>query len=276
MTSYLENKIDWRNPQIVSILDELPLWSAPFGLMLLDHIPMKAGMTVLDIGFGTGFPLLEIAHRLGNSCTVYGIDPWQEALARAQEKAEKTHLHNVHLVCGDAAAMEFASNTFDLIVSNTGINNFANVPQVLSECYRVARDGAHILLTTNPVGHMHEFYTVYEETLHAMGLEKYSSALHSQRDQRLSIKVIGSLLQQARFRLCATHSHHYVMRFVDGTAFLNHHLIRLGFLDGWKAILPTDQVVPVFAALEKRLNKVAHDMSELRVSIPVVCIDAEK
>jgi arsenite methyltransferase len=43
------------------IYDELPLWSAPFGLTLLDTIRMKKGIRVLDIGSGAGFPMLEIA-----------------------------------------------------------------------------------------------------------------------------------------------------------------------------------------------------------------------
>lgn len=276
MPLYLENPIDWKDPRIVSILDELPLWSAPFGLMLLDHIKMKPGMTVLDIGFGTGFPLLEMAQRLGNTCTIHGIDTWKAAIARAEEKIRILDIKNVHLVEGDAGAMEFPDQMFDLIVSNTGINNFAHVLQVLSQCWRVAKSGAQVVLTTNPVGHMDEFYRVYEETLHTLGLERFIEALHAQRDHRLSIKTIVSLLQRAGFRLTATHRQTHVMRFVDGTAFFNHHLIRLGFLDGWKNILPPQEVVPVFMAMEEQLNVMASDMSELRMTVPVICIEAEK
>ncbi len=276
MMSYLENSFDLKDPRVISILDELPLWSAPFGLMLLDHITIKPNMTVLDVGFGVGFPLLELAQRLGNSCTIYGIDPWKEASARVEEKIRLLNIKNVHLIEGDAGAMDFPDNTFDLIVSNTGINNFVYPGQVLAECWRVAKTGSHIALTTNPVGHMREFYQAYEETLMALGLEQLLEAMSAQRDHRLSIKAIGNLLQGAGFRLTATHSQTVVMRFVDGTAFFNHSLIRMGFLEGWKNILPPQQVVPVFTALEERLNSIAHEMSELRMTIPVVYIEAEK
>ena len=33
--------------------DELPLWSAPFGLLLLDRVPLRADITILDVGCGT-------------------------------------------------------------------------------------------------------------------------------------------------------------------------------------------------------------------------------
>ena len=41
--------------------DDLPLWSAPFGLTLLDTVRMKKHINVLDLGSGSGFPMLELA-----------------------------------------------------------------------------------------------------------------------------------------------------------------------------------------------------------------------
>ena len=55
-------------PEFVNTFDELPLWSAPFGLLLLKHVELKPNLKVIDIGSGAGFPLLELASRLGNSC----------------------------------------------------------------------------------------------------------------------------------------------------------------------------------------------------------------
>ena len=52
------------DPLFCAALDELPLWSAPFGLRLLESVPLAPGATVLDVGCGTGFPLLELAHRV--------------------------------------------------------------------------------------------------------------------------------------------------------------------------------------------------------------------
>ncbi|MBV9110299.1 MAG: methyltransferase domain-containing protein, partial [Gemmatimonadetes bacterium] len=86
---WAEEAIDFDDARVVAAYDELPLWSAPFGMLLLDRVPMRRGMTALDVGCGTGFPLLELAQRLGPSCTVHGIDPWRPALARAREKLQQ-------------------------------------------------------------------------------------------------------------------------------------------------------------------------------------------
>src|SRR4030067_181575 len=60
------------NKEIISAIDELSLWAAPFGLKLLETIKLKKNITALDIGFGLGFPLLEVAMRLGEPSKVCG------------------------------------------------------------------------------------------------------------------------------------------------------------------------------------------------------------
>ena len=276
MLEYLDYSTDWDDPGVVSLHDELPLWSAPFGLMLLDRVKFRPGMTVLDIGFGTGFPLIELAQRLGNSSTVYGIDPWKAAIERARSKIDFFKIENIKLVEGDASAMNFKDNMFDLIVSNTGINNFEDVNGVFRECFRVAKPKAQIALTTNPDDHMKEFYQVLTDTVIQLKLEHVLDKLGAQQKHRLSIKKVCHLLETAGFAVSQTKQQSFSMRFLDGTAFLNHYFIKYAFMDGWKSIFPADLLNPVFTRLEKNLNALAKRENEFKVTIPVAYIEAEK
>ena len=276
MLEYLDYSTDWDDPGVVSLHDELPLWSAPFGLMLLDQVKLRPGMTVLDIGFGTGFPLIELAQRLGNSSTVYGIDPWTAAIERTRSKIKLFKIKNVKLVEGDASSMNFKDNMFDLIVSNTGINNFADVKAVFRECFRVAKPKAHIALTTNPEEHMKEFYEVLTETVIQLKLEHLLDKLETQQKHRLSVKTVCHLLETAGFTISQTRQKSFSMRFLDGTAFLNHYFIKYAFMDGWKSIFPTDLLNPVFTQLEKNLNALVKKKNEFKVTIPIAYIEGEK
>lgn len=75
----------------------MPLWAAPFGLKLLEGIRYKKGIQALDIGFRAGFPLIEIAMRLGKDSKIYGIDPWEAAIDRAEKKIDYYDIHNIEI-----------------------------------------------------------------------------------------------------------------------------------------------------------------------------------
>src|SRR5689334_12679013 len=123
MLDYLYKNFNWREPAIAELYDELPLWSSYFGKMILDKIPMQNNLKVLDAGFGTGFPMIEIAQRLGSSSVVYGIDQWDAAYKRAQRKIDSFKIMNVKLFKGSVSEMPFENNFFDYITANLVLNN---------------------------------------------------------------------------------------------------------------------------------------------------------
>lgn len=66
------------------------------------------------------------------------------------------------------------------------------------------------------------------------------------------------------------------MRFADGSVLLNHHFIKLGFLDGWKSVIEPQREKRVFAFLEKNLNRLARRRGELSLTIPMAYVEARK
>jgi arsenite methyltransferase len=62
--------VDTTIREFADAYDELPLWSAPFGLLLLERVPIRADQAVLDVGAGTGWLALELAERCGPRATV--------------------------------------------------------------------------------------------------------------------------------------------------------------------------------------------------------------
>lgn len=275
-TGYLTFEVDFDAPETVSVYDEVSLWSAMFGLLLLKQVSLKHGVTALDVGCGTGFPLLELAQRLGTTSTVYGIDPWKAALDRAEQKAQAWNVKNVELRQADAAAMPFLDNHFDLIVSNLGINNFTNPEAVLRECWRVSKPSATLALTTNLKGHMQELYAVFEATLLELGSETAVDALKQHIDQRATIEGITALFDKTSFRLSKVHQEVTTMRFTDGSALLRHYFMKVGFLDGWKRVVEVGEQKTVFARLEANLNALAQAHGDLSLTIPMAYIEAER
>jgi ubiquinone/menaquinone biosynthesis C-methylase UbiE len=169
MSKYPNHTYDLNDPELVSIVDDLPLWSAPFGMTLLDMVRYRPGMNVLDIGCGLGFPMIELAQRLGASSAVYGIDPSESFLERVKLKIKKLGLANVTVVKGKAEKLQFDDAFFDLIVSNNGLNNVDDIEAVLAECRRVCRNGSQMVVTMNLPDTMKEFYDIYQVVLEELG-----------------------------------------------------------------------------------------------------------
>lgn len=278
MTNFLNHKTDFENPKVVSVLDELSFWSSRFGQLLFEHIEIRRDIRILDVGCGIGFPFFELAHVYGVSCRVTGIDIWAEALERARLKQEIYDLPNVAIVEADAAQQPFGDGEFDLIVSNLGVNNWAQPQAVLAECFRVAADGATLVLTTNLKGHYRQFYDVFRETLARMGgaSPEYMERLRVQEEHRGTKESTRRLVEEAGFAVGRIVEDSFEMRFQDGSALLNHSLTKVGFLDGWKGVVDASVERGVFESVEKSLNEIAARDGELRMSVPMLYMEAKK
>lgn len=275
MTGYLSYTFN-DSENFISTFDELPLWSAPFGILMLKHLELKPNLTVLDIGCGTGFPLLELAARMGNSCKLYGIDPWKNAQARSKQKIENYGLSNVELIESSAEKIPFDDNDVDLIVSNLGINNFEKPELVFKECNRVLKPGGKLVLTTNLHGHWKEFYELFVFTLQQLGKNDLIAALRKDEAHRGTIESVSKLFVENNFMVKRHFEESFEMNFLDGTAFLNHHFIKLGWLSTWLTIFPEDQLHEIFSALEKNLNAYAEKSGGLRLTVPMAFMEGEK
>lgn len=276
VAEYLEFKKDITHSSFAEAYDELPFWSAPFGMLLFKNIPLKPGMVVLDMGSGTGFPSIELAERLGDFAQVYCLDPWQSALEQLDRKKKFRDLKNVHVTCGDATQAPFQAQTFDIVVSNLGINNFENSGKVFSECKRVLKENGLLVITTNLVGHMQEFYDVYRDTLQELKLSHYVEPLLKHVNHRATIEGTGSNIQKAGFAMKRVFSDSFTMRFADGSAFLRHSFIKIGFLPSWKAIVDSSDLYRVFERLERKLNELAAKKEGLTLTIPMAYMEAQK
>jgi arsenite methyltransferase len=277
MKQYLQKIYDWNRADLVSQYDELPLWSSPFGLLLLDNFPLGKYSYYLDIGSGTGFPLIDISQRIGSNCKSFGIDPWKTAVNRAQSKIRTLGLINITMLEGTASKLPFPDSHFDLITSNLGINNFSNPFEVLSECKRVMKPNGTLCLTTNLTGQFKQFYDIFNETLKDLGYSKnYQEKLEAHIGHRGTIESHTSFLKTIGFKIQKIVESDYAMRFFNGTSFLNHSVIISGFMDPWRSMFDESEKTVFFDKLEYSLNKYSESNGELKLTIPMVYFECVK
>jgi ubiquinone/menaquinone biosynthesis C-methylase UbiE len=273
MLNHLSTSFDNNDESLISCYDELPLWSAPFGLKLLEQISYTNTANALDIGFGTGFPLLELAMRLGNNSRVYGIDPWKGALKRARTKVLQAGISNVHLIESTAEHIPLNSNTIDLITSNNGFNNVYDLPAVIKECSRVSKHDAQLIMTMNTDKTMIEFYTLMKSCLikqcHHDLLSKIDSHI---RTKRPPVNDTIALFKENKFKMITLNEHEFSYTFANYSAFMNHYFIRLSFAEAWKRCIPLELQTDLFSDMEREGNQESIKNNGFKVTIPYVVI----
>ena len=106
---------------------------------------------VLDIGCGIGGPARYLAHTYG--CLVGGIDLTPELIETGEVLTRRTGLEGkVTLGIGDALALEFPDQSFDVVWCQNVTMNIADKAGFLAEAYRVLKPGGTFTSTEFSLG----------------------------------------------------------------------------------------------------------------------------
>jgi demethylmenaquinone methyltransferase/2-methoxy-6-polyprenyl-1,4-benzoquinol methylase len=109
------------------------------------------GEHLLEIGFGTGHVLAELAKAVGPTGHVSGIDISENMRDQTRELLEREGLaERVALVCGDAENLPYPDDSFDGIFLCFTLELFdtPEIPRVLAQCRRVLRSGGRIVVAS--------------------------------------------------------------------------------------------------------------------------------
>ncbi len=105
---------------------------------------LRAGLRVLDLGSGTGYPALLGAQTVGPSGSVTGIDLAEQMLEVARRKASSLSLANVTFRTGDVTALPFDANSFDAVTSRFCLMFLPEIPKAAAEIARVLKPGGWV------------------------------------------------------------------------------------------------------------------------------------
>jgi len=119
-------------------------------------------------------------------------------------------------------------------------------------------------------------YQIFYDTLNQIGKENLILILKKDEEHRGTIETISKLFTESGFKVIRHFEESFEMKFVDGSAFLNHYFIKLGWLTTWIGLFPKDTLQEIFSALEQNLNYYSAQNNGLNLSVPMAFIEGEK
>jgi phosphatidylethanolamine/phosphatidyl-N-methylethanolamine N-methyltransferase len=105
----------------------------------------KLGGRVLEVGIGTGISLPLYAPNV----RIFGTDISEEMLKKARKRTTDQRLKNVEgLAVMDAEKLDFADNSFDVVMAQYVVTAVPNPEVALDEFARVLRPGGELIILT--------------------------------------------------------------------------------------------------------------------------------
>jgi ubiquinone/menaquinone biosynthesis C-methylase UbiE len=98
---------------------------------------------VLDVGCGTGYLLRLLAGRYPQATELTGIDPAPSMIRAAERAADDRRLR---FTVGAAERLPYPGDAFDLVISTTSFDHWADQRTGLGECARILAPGGHLVL----------------------------------------------------------------------------------------------------------------------------------
>ncbi|MEQ3624524.1 MAG: bifunctional demethylmenaquinone methyltransferase/2-methoxy-6-polyprenyl-1,4-benzoquinol methylase UbiE [Celeribacter sp.] len=113
---------------------------------MMDWLAPRAGQRQLDVAGGTGDIAFRFLRRAPRASSVV-CDMTEAMLVEGRKRAEAGHLaERLDWVVGDAMALPFPDNSFDVYTISFGIRNVTRIEDALSEAFRVLRPGGRLMV----------------------------------------------------------------------------------------------------------------------------------
>ncbi|AQS49629.1 MULTISPECIES: bifunctional demethylmenaquinone methyltransferase/2-methoxy-6-polyprenyl-1,4-benzoquinol methylase UbiE [Thioclava] len=113
---------------------------------MMDWLAPRPGQKLLDVAGGTGDVSFRFLKRAGSGHATV-CDMTESMLIEGRKRAEAESMaDSLDWVVGDAMALPFADNSFDVYTISFGIRNVTRIADALSEAYRVLKPGGRIMV----------------------------------------------------------------------------------------------------------------------------------
>jgi demethylmenaquinone methyltransferase/2-methoxy-6-polyprenyl-1,4-benzoquinol methylase len=113
---------------------------------MMDWLAPRPGQRLLDVAGGTGDIAFRFLQRAGHAHATV-LDLTEPMLTEGRKRAEaEQKADSLDWVVGDAMALPFADNSFDVYTISFGIRNVTRPQEALNEAFRVLRPGGRLMV----------------------------------------------------------------------------------------------------------------------------------
>lgn len=137
----------WETPEKATLsIDDFVQATENLSKMLISAAKITDGQKVLDVGCGFGGTIASL-NETHTGLDLVGINIDDRQLERARQKIQAIGNNTIEFQQGDACALPFLDNSFDVVLAVECVFHFPSREQFIKEAYRVLKPGGFLALS---------------------------------------------------------------------------------------------------------------------------------
>jgi ubiquinone/menaquinone biosynthesis C-methylase UbiE len=249
-------------------------WGERFAELVDKHVALPEKGQILYLGSGTGGHAISLHEKAGDKISLVCVDENSESLELARAKATAVK-EPAEFRTGQFDQLDFKDSQFDCVIGNASLVSPYRVRRVLSEMIRVAVPNGRVALTLPTYSSFSEFFSIYWEALHNLGLIDHESDVEHLITELPTISDIEQAAEQAGLEDIASWCQIEEFDYESGEAFLNSPLISDFLIHGWLESLGEDEKDKVAREIARIINDEKHE-SEFALTVKATLVLGRK
>ncbi|MEQ9072904.1 MAG: methyltransferase domain-containing protein [Sandaracinaceae bacterium] len=218
----------------------VPRYSTLFGRLLLQEIPERERLQVLDVGCGSGYPALEVMRRLGEGGRVIAVDPDPTLIDLARRRALDATGRRIFFKTEGAEQLSFGDEVFDVVTGNLALSSFQQPERALAELVRVLASGGRLVLTQALEGTFEEVLDMFREVALKRGEDALVSRVDRIAGRYPAPSTLRAIVESAGFEDVTVRTEDFHLPFESASQVLTDPALRLIAVPEWRWIAGFD------------------------------------
>ena len=251
-----------------------PDWGERFAELIDEHVKLPNEGKALYIAAGTGGHALALQERAGSKLDLLCVDENPECLELARAKATAT-TEQIGFQPFALDNLNLRDNQYDLVIGNASLVSPQRIRKMFSEMIRVAAPGATIAFTVPTASSFGEFFSIYWEALHNIGLLDHESDVEQLITERPTVSDVEQLAEDEGLRDVESWTRIEEFDFDSGEQFLTSPLVSEFLMQDWLALVPEDKRAELIGEISRLINEERHE-AEFALSVKATLVVGQK
>ncbi len=249
-------------------------WGERFAELVDEHVKLPKEGRVLYVAAGTGGHAIALQERSAADLRFVCVDENEECLELARAKAAVL-TDPAEFLLDTVDNLSLPDDQFNVVIGDGSLIETTRAHEMFKEMVRVAKPGATVAFVLPTFSSFGEFFSIYWEALHNLGLMDHEADVESLISKLPSISAVEEMGEQAGLEEIQSWTRIEEFDYESSEKFLGSPLIADFLMPNWLKQLSAEAHEEVIAEIGRLINEERHE-AEFALSVKATLVVGRK